>query len=168
MVYLIAILGGQGASLIFIALLQFIMSAMSVVCTHFVASLITSYFFGSVLFFTCLANGLIGTYALWTIIILGAIIFIVATMVIPETEEDAGSFDAVAAMSNGIINKRTSGSHLLIQLILSVLLVFFYAYDWEYSFEFSIAISILWVLNLVVPLLVLAMLDDSVLKEMIS
>jgi len=170
MAFLIAILGGQGASLIFIALLQTVMAAMSVVCTHFVAGLIVSYFFGSAVFFTCLANGMLGTWALWFIIIFGAIMFVVASQHLPESddEEDGGLMGAAAAMTKGVLNKRTAGGHLLIQLILSILLVLVYAYDWEYSTGVAIVLTVFWLLNLAVPLALLAMLDEDAIKDMVG
>lgn len=108
------------------------MSAMSVLCSHMVAGMVMSYFFGSVVFFMCLAKGMLGNIAIWFIIIAGAIMYIVAQRVLPDSdsEDDGGLMGAAAAMTKAILNKRTAGGHLLIQFILSILMVLVYIYDW--------------------------------------
>lgn len=170
MAFLIAILGGQGASLVLIALLQSVMGAMSVLCVHFVSSLLISYFFGASIIFTCLQNGLLGNGALWFLIIVGAIMFIVATKYLPETEgeDDGGMLAAAANMTKGVLNKRTAGGHLLIQLLITILLALVVSYDWEYSAAVTIVLFVLWLLNLAVPLLLLALLDEDAIKDMVG
>jgi len=105
---------------------------MSVLSSHFVAGMFMSYFFGSVVFFMCLAKGMLGNIAIWFIIIVGAVMYIVAQRVLPDSdsEDDGGLMGAAAFMTKGILNKRTAGGHLFIQFILSVLLVLVYIYEW--------------------------------------
>jgi len=161
--FLIAVLGGQGASLIFIATLQSVLSSMTVVCTHFTASLIVAYFFGSTVIFLTLAQGVFGSMTIWIIIGLSVVVYIAANHYLPESEEESS-----VEIAKCVLNKRTAGGHLLIQLIITILLVLVYAYDWEYSAAVGIVLLVLWLLNLAVPLLLLALLDEEAIKEMVG
>lgn len=170
MVFLIAIFGGQGACLLLITLLQSIMTAMSVLCVHFVSSLMISYFFGALVYFEVFSNALLGSAALWFIIIFGGLMYIVASVYLPNSDEEGegGLLAAAGNMTKGVINKRLSGAHLIIQVILSIKVVIIYAKDWEYNTPVSIVVSGFWLLNLAVPLILLVFLDEDSIKEMAS
>jgi len=168
MVFLIAILGGQGACLLLLTLLQSLFTAMSVVCVHFVSSLMVSYFFGALVYFEVLSGALLGNGTLWFVIIFGAVMYLVAAAYLPDSdgEGEGGLFAGAAAMGKGILNKRLSTAHLIIQLILSIKVVIIYAKDWEHNTPVSLVVSGFWLLNLFVPLIILALLDEDSLKEM--
>eukprot|EP00352_Strombidinopsis_acuminata_P008363 CAMPEP_0176355944 /NCGR_PEP_ID=MMETSP0126-20121128/13658_1 /TAXON_ID=141414 ORGANISM="Strombidinopsis acuminatum, Strain SPMC142" /NCGR_SAMPLE_ID=MMETSP0126 /ASSEMBLY_ACC=CAM_ASM_000229 /LENGTH=230 /DNA_ID=CAMNT_0017708815 /DNA_START=340 /DNA_END=1032 /DNA_ORIENTATION=- len=168
MVFLIAILGGQGACLILITLLQSIMTSMSVLCVHFVSSLMVSYFFGALVYFEVLSNALLGSWGLWFIIIFGAVMYLAASMYLPNSdgESEGGLLAGAANLTKGVINKRLSGAHLIIQLILSIKVVIIYAKDWEHNTPVSLVVSGFWLLNLAVPLILLAVLDEDSIKDM--
>lgn len=154
------------------ALLQSVLDSMSVLCCHFVASLIASYFFGGPFILITLGHGLLGS-GLTYFILVGAIVSFVAAFVLLEDaseEESSGglSLDAMASVTTGIINKKTAGGHILINAVLAILYLFVYAYDWEYSSVCCIVVLVLWLLNLAAPLILLAMLDEDKIKEMIG
>lgn len=170
--FIIALLGGQGAALIMMALLQSILDSMSVLCCHFVAGLMMSYFFGGPFLLVTLKHGLLGSGLMYFIII-GVIIACIAGFVLlEEAKEEEGSsglsLDAFASVTAGILNKKTATGHILINAVLAVLYIFVYAYDWEYSSVCCIVILVLWLMNLAAPLILLAMLDEEAIKEMIG
>lgn len=170
--FVIAVLGGQGAALTLMALLQSVLDSMSVLCCHFVAGLMMSYFFGGPFLLITLKHGLLGS-GLSLFILIGAIVAFIAGFILLEDakEEEGGSglsLDAFASVTAGILNKKTATGHILINAVLALLYIFVYAYDWEYSSACCIVILVLWLLNLVAPLILLAMLDEEAIKEMIG
>lgn len=96
--------------------------------------------------------------------------YIVASVYLPNSDEEGegGLLAAAGNMTKGVINKRLSGAHLIIQVILSIKVVIIYAKDWEYNTPVSIVVSGFWLLNLAVPLILLVFLDEDSIKEMAS
>jgi len=170
--FLIAILGGQGAAITMMALLGSVLESMSVLCCHFVSALMVSYFFGGPFLLLTFKSGLLGTSLIYFIIIGAAIVFVAGFVLLEDAKEDEGgsgfSLDALASVTTGILNKKTAGGHILINAVLAVLFLFVYAYDWETSSVCCIIILVLWLLNLAAPLILLAMLDEEAIKGMIG
>lgn len=145
----------------------------TVLCCHFVGSLIIGYFFVSRQIFSLFSKSdLFGSFKnLSLFIIIGGVItcFMASRLLSNSGDDDeSGILGRAASLSKGIVNRRTSKGFIYIQFALTCVLVAIQVLDWEEYRATSIFILVLWVLNLIVPITVLIFLDEEAMRKAIG
>lgn len=172
-IFIVSLLGGQGACLILFALLQSIMESTTVLCCHFVSGLLIRYFYAGRQIFGMLSKSdFFGSYKAITLftIIAGVIVYLLTMKMLADSDEEdeTGLLGRAASLSKGIVNRRTSKGFIYIQFALTCALLIIQFLNWEDCKYVAIFILILWILNLIVPLQVLISLDEESMRKAIG
>ncbi len=166
--FMIGIIGGQGACIIFISTLSYMLSYHSIICSHLLNALLFSYFLGSDTFHTALKFGVFPDMAFDKFIVLiaigGVLVYVASALVFKKMKKDKGGL-FTSGLAKGLLLKKNVQMYIFIQAVFLILSFMFTITFQQYSYWGSRVLCIVLGLNLFVPAVAISLLNKEAMKK---
>eukprot|EP00347_Sterkiella_histriomuscorum_P000271 403376522 len=169
LLFIIGVLGGQGACIVFLTALGATLKMHSIVSTSLVNGIMFTYFLGSDTFHQALKYGIFSNFTLQqfllVVAVLGALVYIACAIFFQKKAQKESSSKSLA---KGMALKKTVSLYAAVLaafLIMSVLLLISYQLN---SYWGSRVLVVILAVNLLVPVISLSMVDQKNLSSMFS
>lgn len=163
---------GQGACMVLLACLQALMNTQTIQASHVISTCMVAYFLGADSFIMSVKEGLFASASFTNftmyLAIVGFALTLLNAIVVSDEVDSEGLFGKAAALTKGIIYKKTNYAHLLILIAYAAVLASSYLAEDLADQTAAISMLVLVGLNLFVPIALLLMLDPDRIKSLVG
>ena len=158
--------------MVLLACLQALMNTQTIQASHVISTCMVAYFLGADSFIMSVKEGLFASVGFTNftmgLAIAGFVLMLLNAIVVSDEVDSEGLFGKAAALTKGVIYKKTNYAHLLILIAYAAVLASSYLAEDLADQTAAISMLVLVGLNLFVPIALLLMLDPERIKSLVG